>query len=602
MTSGVKSQGLRRWPQSLSEWLEKHRHVAAAVTLAVGALPALYMGSLVARYGVAVPLMDDWEMAPLIAKAHAGELTWNDLFEQQEEARTVFPKLIFILSGIDGHWDVRDEMMFSVVLCAVTALGIFLLLRRSGLGVVATALCFWASTLLIFSPAQFELWLFASGFPSYMPVLCIVGALLACETRWSLGVKFAVAAVLSTISTFTLAHGMLAWGLTFPVFLAGHRPRHAWRWFAAWCVAAAAAATLYLFDYRKPAHLPDFAPAMSAGDYVQFFLAFIGGTFAYAARQQRVALAMGVGAVVVLLLAGFALFTWRRFRDAEFSRRVLPWFALAAYSAGSGILVTLGRGAFGLEYAISSRYVTFSLYALIAALVLVAIAGAESVRRQRRSFSRTAIIATIVLLSACGGYLYAAHFDDTVRIMRSISARNRLAHSAIVFSPVLDTAPIIKRINYPDPQRVMTRAAELSRLGILHPPLVHERKIAALPHATVDERAAAGWCDAIVPTHGDEFRASGWATLNAKGKPADAVLLAYQTPEGEWVAFAMSDAVVRRRDIKKMFRNKDQLWSGWTATFRRDAVPAGAPISAWAVDIDGPRLYRLKQNAPELKL
>ena len=601
MTSGLKSQGLRRFWQSVREFLETHRTVAAAVTLAVGALPALYMGTLVARYGVEVPLMDDWEMAPLIAKAHTGGLTWNDLFEQQEEARTVFPKLIFILSGIDGHWDVRDEMMFSVVLCVATALGIFVLLRRSGLGLVATALCFWASTLLIFSPAQFELWLFASGFPSFMPVLCIVGALLACETRWPLGVKFAIAAVLSTISTFTLAHGMLAWGLTFPIFLAGHRPRRCLGWLVAWCVAAAAAATLYLFDYRKPAHLPDFAPAISAGDYVQFFLAFIGGTFAYAAQQQRVALAIGVGAVAVLLLVAAGVFTLRRLRDAEFSRRVLPWFALAGYSAASAILVTLGRGAYGIEYAISSRYVTFSLYALVALAALLAIVAAEMMRRQRAPLRRAAIVTTIALISVAGGYLYYEHFDDTTRIMRSIWARNRLARSAIVFSPALDTSAIIKRINYPDPQRVARRAAELSELGILRPPLVQKREIAALPHA-IDERADAGWCDAIVATYGDEFRASGWATLNAKGKPADAVLLAYQTPEGAWVAFAMSDAVVRRRDIKKIFGSRDQLWSGWTATFRRDAVPAGAPISAWAVDIEGPRLYRLKQNAPELKL
>jgi hypothetical protein len=139
-------------------------------------------------------------------------------------------------------------------------------------------------------------------------------------------------------------------------------------------------------------------------------------------------------------------------------------------------------------------------------------------------------------------------------------------------------------------------------MGILRPPLVRTREIAALPNAEVDDRAAAGWCDAIVPEHGEQFRASGWAALKEKGRPADAVVLADQNAEGAWVAFAMSDAVVRRRDIKKLLRNRDQLWSGWTATFRRDAVPPGAPISAWAVDIDGPQLYRLKQNEAELKL
>ena len=571
------------------------------MTLLIGALPALYIGWFVSRYGVEVPSMDDWDMAPLVAKAQTGELTFRDLFKQQEEARTFFPALIFILSGLDGRWDVRDGMMLSVVICAVTTVGVYLLLRRSGIGIVATALVFWASSLLIFSPAQFELWLFASGFPSFIPAACIVGALLACETRWSLGVKFATSALLAVISTFTLAHGMLAWGLTFPVFLAGHRSARWKRWFGAWCALAAAAAGAYFYGYRKPAHLPDFAPALPAADYVQFLLAFLGGTFAYAADgQHRSAVAAVVGGVALTMLVATGVYSALRLRDAAFSRRVLPWFALAMYSVGSAVLVVLGRGAFGLEYAISSRYVTFSLYALVALAALFAIIRSDVAKRQSGSWSRV-VLAAAILLGSAGTYLYVAHLQTAVGILHSIAARNRLARSAIVFSPALDTSAIIKRINYPDPNFAIARATRLDELRILRPPLVRTPEIAALPHADVDERMAAGWIDAIAPADGAELRASGWATLNDKGRPADAVLLAYQNDEGRWVAFTMSDVVVPRRDIEKMLRNRDQLWSGWAATFSRDAVPPGAAISAWAVDADEPRLYRLKQNVAELK-
>ena len=592
-----------RWWDRIAAAPRRHPKLAAAVTLMVGALPAVYIGWLIARWGVEIPLMDDWEMAPLIAKAHTGELTFNDLFEQQEEARTFFPKLIFILSGIDGHWDVRHEMMLSVAICAATAFGIYLLLRRSGAGIVTTALCFWASSLLIFSPAQFELWLFASGFPSFMPVLCIVGALLAFQTGWSTGMKFATAAVLAVISTFTLAHGLLAWGLTFPVFLASNRVRRWQWWLGAWTSLALLAAAAYFYGYRKPAHLPDFGPAMSVGEYAQFFLAYLGGTFAYAAAQhQRVALAATVGAVAFAIFVGTLMFAAPRLRDASFARRFLPWFALAFYSIFSAVLVTLGRGGFGLQYATSSRYVTFSLYLLVAVIVLAAFAHADRGLAARTRWARRALAAAAAICIGGGLYLYHLSFENGIRVMHSINARNRLARSAIVFSPAVDTAAIIKRINYPDPQRVITRAVRLDELGILRPRLVRDPEVSALPFGEVDAQAADGWCDALVAMHGDDIRASGWATLNGKRRPADAVLLAYETPEGEWVAFAMSDAVVRRRDIKRLLGTKDQLWSGWTATFRRDAVPPGAAISAWAVDIEGPRLYRLKQNVPELKL
>jgi hypothetical protein len=37
----------------------------------------------------------------------------------------------------------------------------------------------------------------------------------------------------------------------------------------------------------------------------------------------------------------------------------------------------------------------------------------------------------------------------------------------------------------------------------------------------------------------------------------------------------------------------DQLWAGWTATFSREKIPAGARLSFWAVDADEPKLYQL---------
>jgi hypothetical protein len=198
--------------------------------------------------------------------------------------------------------------------------------------------------------------------------------------------------------------------------------------------------------------------------------------------------------------------------------------------------------------------------------------------------------------------LYALSFAPSIRRMHWSWANTRLSRAAIMLSEVVDTSEVIKRTTYPDPAFARRMAEALDELKLLRPALVRKADIAALLTGAVDDRTAAGWCDAVVASGEGEFRAAGWAALPASGRPADAVLLAYQVPGEAWVPFALSDAMVRRRDIARLLKDQHQIWSGWAAVFPRSAVPENAAVGAWAVDIERPKLYRLKQAAPELKL
>jgi hypothetical protein len=169
---------------------------------------------------------------------------------------------------------------------------------------------------------------------------------------------------------------------------------------------------------------------------------------------------------------------------------------------------------------------------------------------------------------------------------------------AVLFSAVLGTSQIIKKLAYPPyADRVIRDVAALNRLGLLRPPLVQTNQLNDLSHEDADGRNASGSCETFA-TLPDFDRASGSAVLNAKGRPADCVLVAYHDPQRqEWFAGAISDSIVMRPDIVKRFRSMDQLWAGWTATFARNAIPADAPLSFWAVNADEAKLYRLEDNA-----
>jgi hypothetical protein len=565
----------------------------------VALIPMLHLTYLVRHYSVEVPTLDDWEMAPLIVHAHTGQLSWAEIFAQQEEARTVLPKLIFILSTAGGHWDVRDQMMLSVLCCWLTAAGIFVLLRRAGLGLGATAICFWLAVLTIFSTAKFELWIFASGFPSFLPALFLVAGLVVIGTNMSTAWKFALCGLFATASSFSLPHGLLAWGLTFPVlFLIRRVPR--WpSWLIAWLALGATCTTAYFWGYQKPGYLPTFAPVTPLGEYVRFILEFLGGALAYAWKDRPGLSAALFGIVQCALVFAALVYCLWRIRDRAFVAKAAPWFALGLYSFGSAFLAALGRVGYGARYALASRYVTFSIYLTIAVIALVAMIVRKVLRGHSplRARAWTYAICAVLIIGYLVPYKVCAY--NTTFFLRSLSAKDRLGRAAVLLSPALDTSQIIKKTAYPNDARPVIEGADaLDRLKLLRPPLLRSNRLEAIPHEAADGIHASGACETVTASDGQIVRASGWAVLNAKGRPADSVAVAYQTaPDQEWILCAMSDSFEIRPEIVKRFNSMDQVWSGWSATFSRSAFPPNAKLSFWALDADEPRLYRLKDEA-----
>jgi hypothetical protein len=592
-----KITALGRW---LGEETPRSRRTVLILIWIVALIPMLHLTYLVRHYVVDVPTLDDWEMAPLIVDAHNGHLKWADIFAQQQEGRTILPKLIFILTAARGHWDVRDQMMLSVICCWLTAAGIFLLLRRAGLGLGVLGICFALSALTIFSPAQFELWIFASGFPSFLPALFVVAALVVIGTNISTGWKFLLCGLFATASSFSLPHGLLAWGLTFPALLLMEKiPR--WRaWLIAWLGLGAACAAAYFWDYHKPANLPAFAPAAAWGDYVRFILQFLGGGLAYAWKDHPELSATLFGGVQVTLLLVVLSYCVRRIDDHAFVAKVTPWFALALYSIGSAVLATLGRVGYGASYALASRYVTFSIYLTIGVIGLIALVVHEN-SRTGQAFSARRWSYAICFLLVAAAYLvpYKASAFNARFFLRALSAKDRLAHAAVLFCRAIDTSEIIKKTAYPNDARPVTEGADaLDRLKLLRPPLVRTNRIDGLPHENADGQRASGSCESIATLEGNLVRATGWAVLDAKGRPPDCVAIAYQVaPDQGWTLCAISDSFAMRPEIVKRLRTMEQLWTGWSATFPRSAFPPEAKLSFWAVDADELRLYQLRDES-----
>ena len=573
--------------------------VAAGVLLVL--IPLGLLCVLINRHWVGIPLLDDWEMAPLIVKARSGGLSFADIFVQHAEARNSIPKLLFIAFAVGDRWDVRVPMAVGVIFCCLTVWLLYLLLRKSAVSQLSSTAAIFFMALLVFSVSQHELWLLASGFYSFLPVLCVVAALVLLQTRLSVGWKFLLCALLSFISSFTLAHGLLAWALTFPVLFLHARPARWISWLIAWVALTAGCVALYAYGYRQPVDLPPFAPAISPLDYVRYLFAFLGSALGRSGTDTPLAVSQAVGAFLLLLYFFFVAYVLRFRQEEQLRRASVPWFAIGLYSIASGCLAALGRIAWGVPQSLESRYVAFSIYLAVAIVALVPIVGSHiSGRRESRRLPLGWSFATAVVALA----LFVLHVvcsAASVDWFRKRSAATRLGHGATLFSQVLDTSRTIRQVMYPRPDFLRLHADALDRLHLLKPPLIRTTKVREIRRGTSDGKVLTGWLDGLAEIGSDKATAWGWTALHTRGRPADCVLLAYDTPEGE-VLFAISDAIEHRGDVMQSLGDRDYELSGWRATFSRASIPAGATLSAWAVDAKDAKIYRLKTIVPEPKL
>ncbi len=336
--------------------------------------------------------MDQWELVPLLDKMYRGGLTLHDLWAQHNEHRIFFPYIIMLgLARLTG-WNIRCEMAVNVLLAA----GILVILVRQTnktarkLGMTRLPWAMPALSLVVFSITQYQNWLWGWQIQMLLNLLVVLGGIVVLAGEPFGWRRFAAAALLGIVASFSFANGVLFWPIGLFLLLAvpiGGRQRMAA--IAGWLLISALTVGAYFHHYRSSeGHPPWYCLFHQPLTYVAYLLKYFGNFFGQHGvgdipTDGDIALAAGL---VGIMAMGWAAGVLLRGKIADF-RTLLPYFAMSLYSVITALVTGVGRLGFGSDEATFSRYCTM-MVPFWASLVIFLFLLAQVPPRGRRRVHR----------------------------------------------------------------------------------------------------------------------------------------------------------------------------------------------------------------------
>ena len=567
-----------------------HSRLVRIMAFCLTLTPAIFLAVLINEYSVDFPQWDQWVYVRFFQNLALHTLTFSDLFAQVNEYRQLFPNLVFLVLGRLTRWDLRYEMWAIFLVACLISFNVYRLARLTVEGTYwRRVLLLFMANLLIFSPVQYPNWLQGQQLVYYAPIACITTCVLVAHSRLTPSARFLICGCLSTVSSFSSANGGVCWIVVLPVLLtASHDPIPARRWLlAAWITGLLSNAALYLYGYHKPWWSPSPLAALAHPlRAVLYFLAFLGAPLGL----EKVTLATLVGILLLSLFAAGSMLVIRFRGDSTFVRRVMPWLMVGAYSILTGVMTMIGRVGFGVgQSIITARYIGYSVYLLVSLVFLVPLVSerltGEAKFLSRRRRAQLTIAAALALL-LWQPFVFAKGIEGMKKMRLTLLQAKA---SVLLINHVQD--PELVNTLYPDLSFLAAQANILDKLGYLRPGLVRSNR---LQDFQGDKAIGNGYGSLDhLETHDNVYVVSGIATLPYRREAADAVLLAYERPNGDFILFALTHPKVGPGDSNNP-GNDRRDFQRWEMSFSADRLPLRpANLTAWAFDANSARAYRL---------
>lgn len=563
------------------------------------AVPPLVLLVLIAINGVNVPFWDEWATpTEFLTK---DKRTFADVFSQHNESRLAVPKLIYLAVSKVMGWQAKHYMFFGWLLVLMVFAQVYKLcysrLRRGRTQDWIILLSVFYSSVLLFSPAAIDNWLWGIQWVIFVPLLCaLIGLAIQYRTR-SFVLRFGATVFLNLVAMFTFSNGMLLWLVSFPFWNEGIRWCAGRRssgsgiarlavWSLLYILAALASMRVYFSGFlQTTAHSPFSYVIHEPWTVMKHFAAWCAGPFP-SSTVIRIVIGMLLITSVLVFVASIAwkVSKGRGWRSVAYLRTLYPSLLIIAYALGSGAMTSLGRAPYGIEQAYDARYLFHSGALSIGLIAALNAHRAFTLRTRKETAIHNRGLATVVTLFLVFVILGWRNGYRTFPISRLTRSQNLLTVRMLAIAP---KSPLVDRLcwSWAD---VSARVKALKDRRIYNPPSFGVWILEALRHPQLETGGSAqltrlGEAGSIL---------MGWAIIPALNKPADLVLVCRKGESGNREPWMMLVVGYPRKDMVKSTGHSFFLKSGFQDGFPswKSAVPIPS-MEMFAVDEKNRRLY-----------
>jgi hypothetical protein len=539
----------------------------------------------IGAFGVNVIFWDEWEMIPLVQEMMGGTLPFSHLFAQHNEHRILFPRIAMLAIGRLTRYNTVAEMLFSWILICLTGLLIFHAYwkKSSWNSYPKLLLIFLPVPLMLFSFGQYEsiLWGFTNQI--YLMIFGAVATFSLLEVSKKIDVWLVLSLLSAILASFSFAVGLMVWPVALLQILISERKRDL-RKTLLWCLVGIVVVACYLYSFVKPANHPPLSYVLTnplgASTY---FLTLIGAPFSY---DTFMSAAFGL---VILLIAVIVI---AQGCHGRILRRNGVWLSFILFVFLSSIATTVGRGGFGVEEALSPRYMPITILGIVG-LYLLGLSVFEKSPAKSKGFAVHALLA-LLLLGLIVSYGIGWQAGQTWSYSREIGAY-------VLKTYKIQSDENIRQYLYPDPAIVRERAQflEQNKLNVFSEEALDTSTLVLAGSNTLS------WIDTIngkmtshqpspvvIDTSQEEtITITGWAVDTQANGVASAVFI---TIDGRIDIPALYG--LDRPDVANYLKNQNFRFSGYLATFSSSILSDGEhTVSLKIVSRDGLHFYYVQQ-------